>query len=239
MKKLLTTLVIFTLGYYALVLVNLLTINRLCEGVIWLCFAGYYIVRARKQDDIKRFFLTEYLDWFIIIPIFLFPINQFTIFIRYIIFVTIIFDYLLDYVEDILLRKPLILVFLIYTVILISGAVGFVQFEGLSFGQGLWLSFISSTTVGYGDVSAVTFYGDLVSVYVITAGTIVFGAVLISVVMMLIEERRNELIQEAETVESEHEDLDYVKATFNKFRNGKLTLDELEKVVINEINKED
>lgn len=239
MKYAFNVCVISSLVYYTLSILGVIDFYKLIELVIWLFFLYYFIYRCHKQEELKRFFMSEYLDWFALIPVFILPINNFSIFIRFIILITLTFDYLLDYIERILLRKPLIMVFLIYIIILCSGAIGFVRFEDLSFGQSIWLAFISSTTVGYGDVSAVTFYGDLVSVYIIIAGTIVFGAVLISVVMVLIEERRNAMIKEAEISQSNIEDIDYVRASFKKFKSGDLTIDQLETVVYSEIQKDD
>ncbi len=239
MKKLFSVFVMGSLLYYGFSILGKIQFNKPVELLIWIFFLYYFLYRCRKQKELKRFFMSQYLDWFVLIPIFLFPITNLTIFIRFVIFTTLIFDYLLDYIELILLRRPLIMVFLIYFIILLTGAIGFVRFEGLTLGESMWLAFISSTTVGYGDISAVTFYGDLVSVYVIIAGTIVFGAVLISVVMVLIEERRNALIEEAERVNSQFEDIDYVKASFQKFKSGELTIDQLENVVYSEIQKED
>lgn len=239
MKKIFNLFVASALVYYAISLLGLIEFNKIFEFVIWVLFLYYFVYRCRNQKELKRFFLNQYLDWFAMIPIFIFPITDFTIFIRFIIFTTLTFDYLLDYIEQILLRKPLVMVFIIYVIILFSGAIGFVRFEGLTLGESMWLAFISSTTVGYGDVSAVTLYGDLVSVYVIVAGTIVFGAVLISVVMMLVEERRNAMIKEAERDDNQYEDIEYVKASFDKFKHGELTLTQLEEVVYSEIQKED
>lgn len=239
MKKFFNLFVAASLIYYAMSLLGLMEFNKVVEFVIWVLFVYYFLYRCHRQKELKRFFLNQYLDWFAMIPIFLFPITDFTIFLRFIILTTLTFDYLLDYIEQILLRKPLVMVFIIYVIILFTGAIGFVRFEGLTLGESMWLAFISSTTVGYGDISAVTLYGDLVSVYVIVAGTIVFGAVLISVVMMLVEERRDAMIKEAERGQNKYEDIDYVKASFDKFKHGQLTLSQLEDIVYSEIQKDD
>ncbi|HJD14810.1 MAG TPA: potassium channel family protein [Candidatus Enterococcus stercoripullorum] len=44
-----------------------------------------------------------------------------------------------------------------------------------SFGDGLWYSFVSATTLGYGDIVVTTFFGRVLSVILTIYGLIFFG----------------------------------------------------------------
>ncbi len=239
MKRLINIIMFCSIAYYGFSLANEIPFNRIIEFMIWLVLVYHFVYRARKHKDVKRFFKSQYLDWIAMIPVFILPITPLSAFLRFVILIALTFDYLLSFIEQVLLLKPLVMVFVLYVVILITGAIGFVQFESMQFGEAMWLAFISSTTVGYGDVSAVTVYGHLVSVYVIIAGTIIFGAVLISVVMLLIEGRRNTMIKEAEEEENIFEDIEFVRTSFDKFKSGEMTITQLENIVYTEIQKKD
>lgn len=60
-------------------------------------------------------------------------------------------------------------------VLVFIGGVGFSRCEGIPISQGVYFSLITSTTVGYGDISPKTGVGQCVSVFLALVGTILFG----------------------------------------------------------------
>lgn len=61
--------------------------------------------------------------------------------------------------------------------IMFLGGIGFARCEGIRFSQGIYFSFITSTTVGYGDISPKTGIGQCISVLLALIGTILFGLI--------------------------------------------------------------
>lgn len=57
------------------------------------------------------------------------------------------------------------------------GGVGFAWSEDIRVSQGVYFSLITSTTVGYGDISPSTGIGQCISVVLALIGTILFGLV--------------------------------------------------------------
>ncbi len=62
------------------------------------------------------------------------------------------------------------------TLLILIHAVAMVEFEGLSFANGVWLSITTITTVGYGDFSAGTFWGRASTVILLYIGGILLVA---------------------------------------------------------------
>lgn len=230
---------VISIVYYSLFLLGVVGQSVILELVIWLSFVAFFITRLQKTEKKLKFIFHQYLDWFVLIPIFLFSPSTNSDFVRFVILVTLTYDYILDFAEDNLLKRPLMLVIISYTITMLTASIGFVRFENIGLGEGMWLAFISSTTVGYGDVSAVTIAGKLVTVYVVVAGTIIFGAILISIVMYLIEERRKTMIAELEANDDKYENIEYLEAKFKDFKLGNISINELEQAVYKEIGKED
>lgn len=61
--------------------------------------------------------------------------------------------------------------------LVILAGVAFAWREGISVGQGIYFSLITSTTVGYGDITPKTGIGQCLSVLLAFSGTILFGLV--------------------------------------------------------------
>ncbi len=62
-------------------------------------------------------------------------------------------------------------------VLVLLGGIGFSRYEGIPAAQGIYFSLITSTTVGYGDITPKTGVGQCISVYLALLGTILFGLV--------------------------------------------------------------
>lgn len=240
MKIIIPVTTFIAILYYGLYLGGVISHLPIVEFSIWIVYVFYFFARLKKQGSNKfNYVLSQYLDIIALLPVFAMNTNASSDFARYLVLIVIVFDYLIDYLDYSLFNRPLIAVSLAYLIAMVSGTIGFIRFESMSFGEGLWLSFISSTTVGYGDISAVTLPGKLVTVYVVIAGTIIFGAILVSVVMMILDDRRKQIIEDAETNENDYENIQYIDALFSQFRVGEITLKKLENEVKKEIDKKD
>ena len=61
--------------------------------------------------------------------------------------------------------------------LVLLGGVGFAWCEGIRLWNGIYFSLITSTTVGYGDISPETLLGQCIAVFLALVGTIFFGLV--------------------------------------------------------------
>ncbi len=82
--------------------------------------------------------------------------------------------------SDVKISKQIrkIILVLVFLVLAHSGAM--VVLEGLSFWQGLWLTLTTLTTVGYGDLSAQTQWGQLATIILMYVSAITLVTFLIS-----------------------------------------------------------
>ena len=83
--------------------------------------------------------------------------------------------------------KQLLKLFAILFTILSLHIVAMLYFEGLNFEDAIWLTMTSATTVGYGDISAQTFYGRIATITLLYIAGI---AILAQVAAMYFEYRQ-------------------------------------------------
>jgi voltage-gated potassium channel len=62
-------------------------------------------------------------------------------------------------------------------VLVLLGGIGFAYVENIAIRQGIYFSLITSTTVGFGDITPKTIIGQCIAVYLALIGTILFGLV--------------------------------------------------------------
>ena len=62
-----------------------------------------------------------------------------------------------------------------HLILVLSGGIAFARCEAIPIMQGIYFSLITSTTVGYGDITPKTGIGQCVSVFLALLGTIFFG----------------------------------------------------------------
>lgn len=85
--------------------------------------------------------------------------------------------------------KRLLLVIGILVIIIAAGTSGFMAVEKLSFIDAFYLTMVTITTVGYGDVVAQTTAGRLLSIGVVMTGFTFFTAVVVTTVQLFFERR--------------------------------------------------
>ena len=59
--------------------------------------------------------------------------------------------------------------------LVLLGGICFAHFEDIAASQGIYFSLITSTTVGFGDITPKTGIGQCISVYLALMGTVLFG----------------------------------------------------------------
>lgn len=78
----------------------------------------------------------------------------------------------------------------IVAVVTLLGSLGFVVFENdMKFGDALWWSIVTLTTVGYGDISPATLGGRLVGITIMVAGIGFLGTLTATIASIFVENR--------------------------------------------------
>jgi voltage-gated potassium channel len=150
---------------------------------ILIVFAIDYLVRIILSADRKKFFQNNIFDLLAIIPFSSFfrafrlaRLLRFMRFIRLlkIASILVLFRRLLSRADGFIKTNGLIYVLYITLVTMILGSIGIYYFEfGKtvdSFGDALWWSFVTSTTVGYGDISPITAPGRIIAAILMLTG---------------------------------------------------------------------
>ncbi|GAB6158782.1 potassium channel protein [Desulfotomaculum varum] len=83
--------------------------------------------------------------------------------------------------------RPFIHAFIALNIIIISGVIFLVEFEGLSLVDAAWLATVSITTVGYGDIVPQTVPGRLVTMGLILSGVGLYTYILTTVMSSIAE----------------------------------------------------
>ena len=65
----------------------------------------------------------------------------------------------------------------ITTIMIIIGGILIHFAEGMSYGDGIWWAFVTTTTVGYGDISPSTFYGRIIAMVLMLLGIGLLGTI--------------------------------------------------------------
>lgn len=190
------------------------------DKAIWIIFIADYILRLLISSDKKNFILVNIIDLIAILPfdsifkalritrimrlmkllrairifILLFKIhNQFSKFVKTNSFHNV-------------LKMTILTVFL--------GALGFYFTEGRSFADSLWWSFVTATTVGYGDISPTTIPGRATASILMITG-IGFIGMLTSTISAYFINKKNE--ERGQSYKSEI--IDSIKAKLDDFEN--------------------
>jgi voltage-gated potassium channel len=91
---------------------------------------------------------------------------------------------------DLVGNKEIYRVVAIVAVVTLMGSLGFVVFEEkMKFGDALWWSIVTLTTVGYGDISPATLGGRMVGVTIMVAGIGFLGTLTATIAGIFVENR--------------------------------------------------
>ncbi len=149
------------------------------------------------------------------------------------------FDYFIDLIDDFVLHRKLLLIIVSVFSLQFLGGIGLMTFEGISLSDSQWLTFITATTVGYGDISAVTRSGQFVTIFITISGALVYSALLITSIIEWVEKLKEQEFQRMQESTSDTEDASIVIASFSQFKQGNITVNSLEEIVLKELAKKD
>ncbi|MBC2399969.1 potassium channel family protein [Clostridium tetanomorphum] len=146
---------------------------NLINNIILFIFATDYLVRLILSKDKKAFFRRNLIDLIAIIPFDpIFQVVKLTRLLRFvkIIRVLAIYSKFRKSIDNFIKTNSFNYVLWITLSILILGALGIHLCENMTLGNSLWWSFVTITTVGYGDISPKTPFGRLIAVFLMLTG---------------------------------------------------------------------
>lgn len=94
-------------------------------------------------------------------------------------------------VKDEIQKSRLNFLLVISTIFIVIGAVLISLVEGMSIGDALWWSFVTFTTVGYGDILLKTQLGRTIAVLLMIIGIGVIGVITTSLTLYIVGERKS------------------------------------------------
>jgi voltage-gated potassium channel len=178
---------------------------------ILIIFTADYFIRLFKSKDRKQFFLSNFFDLLAIIPFnSLFRIFRFARLLRLTRLVRIIrmaslavlFKRLILRVNSFIRTNGLIYIIYLTGITIILGSFGIYNFElgntVESFGDALWWSFVTATTVGYGDISPVTLPGRVIAAILMLTGIGFIGMLTGTISTFFINKKRTSSLLQAE-----------------------------------------
>lgn len=158
---------------------NSLYIMNIIDNVIWIIFCIDYFIKLAFSESKKRFIFNNKMDLISIIPfnsLFkalrilkitrLIKLSKFTRILK----VTIFLGKFKVKIDRFMRTNNFNYALYITIIIVFTGAVTISIVEGMSLGDGLWWSFVTSTTVGYGDISPSTTVGRIVAAILMLVG---------------------------------------------------------------------
>ncbi|MGN1097826.1 MAG: ion transporter, partial [Clostridia bacterium] len=151
---------------------GLTTIQTWIDNIIYFLFIIDYIIRFMIADKKKEFFQQNILDLIAIIPFSsafrIFRILKFTKLLRFSKFIKLIkigslTARMLAKVRRFLNTNGFKYVLMLSCASILAGTFGMMYFEQMAFQDALWWSFVTATTVGYGDLSPETNAGRIIA----------------------------------------------------------------------------
>lgn len=173
------------------------------DNIVRLIFIGDYFTRLAISKDKRRFVKENIIDLMSIFPlrmyirIFNFTILPTKIKAAYIIKAVEFLMLLICSikfkikVKDEIRKSRLNFLLVISTIFIVIGAVLISLVEGISIGDALWWSFVTFTTVGYGDILLKTQLGRTIAVLLMIIGIGVIGVITTSLTLYIAGGRKS------------------------------------------------
>lgn len=87
-------------------------------------------------------------------------------------------------------------VMVLYSIIILIASTGFTYFEGLPFLKSLWLSFVTATSTGYGDIAPKTLGGQITAVALMHATIFIIIPLAVARILSVVLQDRNAFTDE-------------------------------------------
>ncbi|MGL4850338.1 MAG: potassium channel family protein [Clostridium sp.] len=148
---------------------------NIIDNTVYIIFCIDYVFRALTTKDRKRFFKHNIVDLIALIPFQFFIKSGVGSIFKLLRVVTYLLR-LIGHMKEILFTNGFIYALGASVVITLLGSVGIYIFEGgagtnvETYGDALWWSFVTVTTVGYGDISPATDIGRLIACVLMLTG---------------------------------------------------------------------
>lgn len=192
-------------------------IEIVTDNAIWIVFIADYVIRFVLAKDKKSFFLRNILDLIAILPFYsvlrLFRIGR-VIRIARLLRLVKLFRAGARIARFFKLSKRFLntngfkfVVVAVVCMVFVS-AILMVVAEDMSFLDGLWWSFVTVTTVGYGDIAPVSLAGRVLAIILMLFGIGLIGTLTSAVTTFFIRERKKEQNEFVAAAISKLEDFD-------------------------------
>lgn len=167
--------------------------QRLADNIIYAIFVFDYTVRFLIADDKKKFFKEDVFDLIAIIPfnsIFrAFRILKFSKLLRFAKLLRIgsVSSRLLVKARKFLNTNGFKYVLILSGAMILLATFGMMYFEQMGFADALWWSFVTATTVGYGDLSPSTTAGRIIASLLMLVGIGLIGSLTSSITSFFLQ----------------------------------------------------
>lgn len=204
------------------------------DNIVRLIFIGDYFTRLAISKGKRKFIRENIIDLLSIFPIKIYiRIMNFTILpnvirptycikvIQFIMLIICAIKFKVK-VKDEIQKSRLNFLLVISTIFIVIGAVLISLVEGMSIGDALWWSFVTFTTVGYGDILLKTQLGRTIAVLLMIIGIGVIGVITTSLTLYIAGGRKS--------VKKTYKDkvVDDVKSMLDNFDD--LTIDDIDNI---------
>ena len=167
---------------------GLTPVQALIDNIVYWIFVSDYIVRFVIAKKKKTFFKENVLDLIAIIPVNsafrIFRMLKLTRLLRFSRFTKLVKLFRIGSVSARMMVKVkrflntngFIYVLMLSGTLVIAGTIGMMYLEQMSFSDALWWSFVTATTVGYGDLSPATTAGRVIACVLMIVGIGMIGS---------------------------------------------------------------